>query len=80
MQTFADIDFLDENTRFFGNEVEQINIKKVSTGSRLIIEEAESLKKIKVLTPGITICFSEFPTNTVEIDGLSKKSQSNIMG
>ena len=68
-ETEINIQYLNENIRFVGEDVESIDINETKYGQCVIIEDAPLLNKINLRKPGTVVCFNSFPEKSVRING-----------
>tara|TARA_B100000575_G_scaffold160281_1_gene128142 strand:+ start:3019 stop:4794 length:1776 start_codon:yes stop_codon:yes gene_type:complete len=62
-------EILDQDYVISANDVKSIEINKVTYGSRLILDEFDSLEEIRIKNTGIVILFNSFPKQTVYVKG-----------
>ena len=62
-------EILDQDYVISANDVKLIEINKVTYGSRLILDEFDSLEEIRIKNTGIVILFNSFPERTVYVKG-----------
>ena len=68
-ETEINIQYLNENIRFVGEDVESIDINETKYGQCVIIEDAPLLNTINLRKPGAVVCFNSFPEKSVRING-----------